>query len=58
MVSISEMTYLELCGRLEDLEDRSDRVFARGGKNEEFWHVSELTSAVHAELDWRDRERE
>lgn len=57
MASTSEMTYMELCGRLEDLEDRSDRAFEKGGKNAEFWRVSELISEVHTELNWRDEER-
>jgi hypothetical protein len=40
-MKINDLTLMELTEKRDDLEQRLDAAFNRGGKNEEYWHVSE-----------------
>ncbi len=49
-----DLTLEELYEKRDDLETRLDVAFNRGGKNEEFWHVTELLDHVYEEVYLRE----
>jgi hypothetical protein len=53
-MKINDLTLMELTEKRDDLEQRLDAAFNRGGKNEEYWHVSECLEHVYEEIYLRE----